>query len=149
MSNGETRVQAEALLQSLVGGLRPRDGRTILFTNRGYQFGLSHEIGRPEVQDLGSQSGSVRPDYESGTIVKVTLTGDVFIQDPKHIRNGRTYVLILKQDGTGSRVATWDTVFKWPKGTNNTLSEAPNAVDVVTMVAADGVLYSVLQTRFI
>jgi tetrahydromethanopterin S-methyltransferase subunit G len=41
-------------------------------------------------------------------------------------------VLVLKQDGTGSRTATWPNTVKWPSGTAPTLTTTANAVDIVS-----------------
>ena len=40
-------------------------------------------------------------------------------------------VLVLKQDGTGSREATWPESVMWPSGTAPTLSTGANDVDIV------------------
>ena len=40
-------------------------------------------------------------------------------------------VLVLKQDGTGSRTATWPESVMWPSGTAPTLSTGANDVDIV------------------
>jgi len=40
-------------------------------------------------------------------------------------------VLVLKQDGTGSRTATWPNTVMWPGGTAPTLSTGVAAVDIV------------------
>lgn len=41
-------------------------------------------------------------------------------------------ILVLKQDGTGSRTITWPGTVLWPAGTAPTLSTGANAVDVVS-----------------
>lgn len=41
-------------------------------------------------------------------------------------------LLVLTQDGTGSRLATWPNTVKWPAGTAPTLTTAASAVDIVT-----------------
>jgi hypothetical protein len=40
-------------------------------------------------------------------------------------------VLVLKQDGTGSRLATWPNTVMWPAGTAPTLSTGAAAIDIV------------------
>ena len=42
--------------------------------------------------------------------------------------------LILVQDSTGGRTATWPSTVKWANGTAITLSTGANAVDVVSMI---------------
>lgn len=41
-------------------------------------------------------------------------------------------LLVLKQDATGSRLATWPNTVKWPAGTAPTLTTAASSVDIVT-----------------
>ena len=60
---------------------------------------------------------------------------------------GGTYVLILKQDSTGSRSVTW-TGFKWPSGTPPVLSTTANATDVLTFVYDGTSLLGVAQKGF-
>ena len=40
-------------------------------------------------------------------------------------------LLMLVQDGTGSRTATWPATVKWPGGTAPTLTTAANAIDII------------------
>ena len=41
-------------------------------------------------------------------------------------------ILVLKQDGTGSRTATWPNTVMWPSGTAPTLSTGAAAVDLIS-----------------
>ena len=41
-------------------------------------------------------------------------------------------ILVLKQDGVGSRLATWPATVKWPSGTAPTLSTGANDIDIVS-----------------
>ena len=42
------------------------------------------------------------------------------------------FLLMLVQDGTGSRTATWPATVKWPSGTAPTLSTAAASIDIVS-----------------
>lgn len=58
-------------------------------------------------------------------------------------RNGRaggTYVIILKQDGSGSRTVTWPSAVVWQGGVTPTLTTTASKVDVVYLVY-DGTVY--------
>ena len=50
-----------------------------------------------------------------GSFQVLTLTGNATITMPTATA-GKSFILLLKQDGTGSRTVTWSTV-KWPAGT--------------------------------
>lgn len=45
--------------------------------------------------------------------------------------DGQTINWVIKQDGVGSRLATWPAAFKWPAGVAGALSTGANAVDLV------------------
>lgn len=65
-----------------------------------------------------------------------------------HVAGG-TYILILKQDATGSRSILWGSGFKWAGGpTAPTISTAANAVDILTFVSDGTSLYGVAQKAF-
>ena len=52
---------------------------------------------------------------------------------------GANYIIVLKQDATGSRTITFPTV-KWAGGTAPTLSTGANEIDIVSMFY-DGTAY--------
>jgi hypothetical protein len=54
--------------------------------------------------------------------------------------NPCSLTLILVQDGTGSRTATWPATVKWAGGTTPTLTTDANAVDIISMIW-DGTSY--------
>lgn len=56
-------------------------------------------------------------------------------------RAGGTYVLILKQDGNGSRTVTWPSAVRWPNGTTPTLTTTPSRADVFSFVYDGSVYY--------
>lgn len=69
----------------------------------------------------------------------VTMTGNATFTFPSLPSSGvaKTFVVILKQDGTGGRTATWPATVKWPGAVAPTLSIGANKVDVFTFVSAD------------
>jgi hypothetical protein len=96
----------------------------------------------------GSQGTSYEIDWNNGNIQKVLLTGNTTFS-ATNITDGTTYILKVVQDATGSRTATWtSSQFKFPNSTPPTLSTGANAVDILTFVAMDGVLYGVAQLNF-
>lgn len=66
-----------------------------------------------------------------GNNFQVTLGGNRTIGAPTNIVAGQSGVIRLVQDGTGSRTAAWNSVFKFPGGTAPTLTTAANSVDLV------------------
>ena len=66
-----------------------------------------------------------------GTVATVTLGGNRTISNPTNLRVG-TYMLIVKQDATGSRTLTWGTAYKFPAGVKPTLTTTANAIDIIS-----------------
>ena len=70
-------------------------------------------------------------DASSGTIATVTLGGNRTLSNPSNLKVG-TYMLIIKQDATGSRLITWGTSYKFPAGVKPTLTTTANAIDIIS-----------------
>ena len=102
----------------------------------------------PELRDFAetspaasSASGVLTLDFETGSVFEVVLSENVssldLINPPLSGRAGAC-TLILRQDGTGGRTLAWPGTVRWPGGTEPTISAAPNAVDVISLVTRDG-----------
>ena len=66
----------------------------------------------------------------NGTIQKLTLTGNATITMPTATA-GKSFVIILAQDGTGSRTVTWSTVV-WPSATAPTITSTASKRDILS-----------------
>jgi hypothetical protein len=69
----------------------------------------------------------------NGTFQIITLTGSATITMPT-ATSGKSFILLLKQDGTGSRTVTWSTV-KWPGGTAPTITATASKQDIYSFFA--------------
>ena len=63
-------------------------------------------------------------------VATLTLTANTVFDAPTQMVDGAFYSLIIIQDGTGSRTASWNAVFKWPGGTAPTLTTTASAKDI-------------------
>ena len=86
---------------------------------------------RLNVADLGNVSGNVTLNFNTNNNYVMTLTGTTQFLAPTGIATGQSGVIVLKQDGTGSRTATWDSSFKFKGGTAPTLSTGAGKSDAV------------------
>lgn len=87
-------------------------------------------------------------DTVQGVFAEVTLTDNRTLANPTNLINGASYILLIKQDGTGNRTLTFGSAYKFPGGTDPTLSTAANAVDIIAFLS-DGVnLYGTIQKNF-
>lgn len=76
-------------------------------------------------------------DLANGSVQNLTLTGSCVFTFPTATA-GRSFLLILRQDATGGRTATWPTVtniVRWPSGTAPTLTSTASQVDVFAFTA--------------
>lgn len=64
----------------------------------------------------------------AGTVQVLTLTGNCTFTFPTATA-GKSFTLLLKQDGTGSRTVTWPASVKWPGGTAPTITPTASKLD--------------------
>lgn len=64
----------------------------------------------------------------NGTVQQLTLTGNATITMPTAVA-GKSFIIMLKQDATGSRSVTWSTV-TWPGGTAPTITGTASKQDI-------------------
>lgn len=95
-----------------------------------------------------TDGATINWDASANQVCSVTLAGNRTMAAPTNLKDGATYILTVKQDATGSRTLTWNSVFKWAGGTAPTLSTDANAVDIVSFVSDGTNLYGVAQLDF-
>jgi hypothetical protein len=64
----------------------------------------------------------------NGTVQIITLTGNATITMPA-AGAGKSFIMFLRQDATGSRTVTWSTV-NWPGGTAPTITSTASKQDI-------------------
>jgi FtsP/CotA-like multicopper oxidase with cupredoxin domain len=69
----------------------------------------------------------------NGTVQIITLTGNATITMPTATA-GKSFIILLKQDATGSRSVTWSTV-KWAGGTAPTITATASRQDIFSFFA--------------
>ena len=82
-------------------------------------------------------------DTSSNQVTSVELGGNRTFGAPTNLVDGGVYVLMVKQDSTGSRTGTWNTVFKWTAGRTPTLTTAASAKDIFTFLSDGTNLYEI------
>lgn len=93
---------------------------------------------RETVYNWGNVSGTIAPNASSGTVHRMTLTGNITLNTLTNVATGTNMTIIAAQDATGSRTLT-NTGWKWLGG-NKTLSTTGTNIDVIT-VFYDGTNY--------
>jgi uncharacterized cupredoxin-like copper-binding protein len=72
-------------------------------------------------------------DLANGSVQILTLTGNATLTFPANTA-GKSFLLLLKQDGTGSRTVTWDTDVKWAGSTAPTITATASKADIYSFV---------------
>jgi len=102
-------------------------------------LGTSPSITLPTVTDYietpytANSSTAITLALTNGTVQIITLTGNATITMPT-ATSGKSFILLLKQDATGSRTVTWTTV-KWPAGTAPTITSTASKQDIFSFFA--------------
>jgi len=74
-------------------------------------------------------------DLANGSVQVLTLTGNVTFTFPTATA-GKSFLMMLKQDGTGSRTVTsWGATTKWPAGTAPTITATASKMDIYSFVS--------------
>ena len=76
-------------------------------------------------------TGSTTLDFDTYQNFVLTATGNVTLANPSTESAGQSGIIVLIQDGTGSRTLSTGSEFEWPAGTAGTISTAANAVDII------------------
>lgn len=95
-----------------------------------------------ETVNAGGNSGAAvtLPDVTTATVHRYTLTANCAFTLPAPAA-GKSFTLVLVQDATGSRTATYTPpsgTVKWPGGTAPTLTTTATKIDVLSFLCADG-----------
>ena len=78
-----------------------------------------------------TDAATIYPEFTSNNNFSVTLGGSRTIANPNTPVPGQTGLFYLQQDGTGSRVVSWGSSYRFSGNTAPTLSTSANTVDVV------------------
>jgi hypothetical protein len=105
-------------------------------TNKTYEAGVFTN-GYTEETVTANTSTAYTIDLANGTVQYLTLTGNVTYTFPTPVA-GKSFMLIQKQDATGSRTVTWPASVDWPSATAPTLTSTALKADKFVFTAIDG-----------
>jgi hypothetical protein len=77
-----------------------------------------------------TDAATITTDASLGSSFSVTMGGSRTFANPTNLQVGRTYRWEISQDGTGSRVATWGTLFTFSG--SSVLTTTASALDILT-----------------
>ena len=90
-----------------------------------------------------TDAATVACDASINQVTSVTLGGNRAFGAPTNQVDGACYVLKVVQDGTGSRIPTWNAVFKWSSATAPTLTTTASAIDVLVFLSNGTNMYEI------
>ena len=97
-------------------------------------FGTTPALTNPTVTNYvetlysANTSTAITVSLANGTVQNLTLTGNATITMPTAVA-GKSFIIILSQDATGSRTVTWSTV-SWPSATAPTITSTASKKDI-------------------
>jgi len=124
-SNAQTQINAKGVGDALLGSAQEWTA-TQNFNNTALTFDAT--------QDWALAANQV---------ATLTLTANTTFDAPTQMVDGAFYSLIMIQDGTGGRTASWNTVFKWAGGTAPTLTTTAAAKDIFVWRSDGANMYEV------
>jgi hypothetical protein len=95
---------------------------------------------------IGSSGAAQTLSLTNGTFQTVTLTSNCTFTMPT-VTAGQSFILIVTQDATGGRTATFTGV-KWPAGTAPTITATASAVDIVSFLSNGTYWYGTAAQAF-
>jgi hypothetical protein len=78
-----------------------------------------------------TDGSSITPNFATANNFSVTIGGNRTLENPTNITAGQSGVIVITQDGTGSRTLAYGSYFKFSNGTAPTLTTTASAVDVL------------------
>jgi hypothetical protein len=97
-----------------------------------------------------TNTGNVTLDYDASQNFVLTFTGNVTLVNPSTESVGQTGIIVIIQDGTGSRTLAVGTDYEFPAGTAPTISTGANTTDIIPycVIAANRVALGTPQLAF-
>lgn len=78
-----------------------------------------------------TDGATITPDFSAANNFSVTLGGNRTLANPTNITAGQSGVIVITQDGTGSRTLSFGSYWKFPAGTAPTLTTTASKTDTL------------------
>lgn len=78
-----------------------------------------------------TDGATVTVDFNTGANFILTLGGNRTMAGPTNGKAGQSGVILVKQDGTGSRTLSWNSAWKWSQGIAPTLTTTALMIDKI------------------
>jgi hypothetical protein len=81
---------------------------------------------------LGNTDANTTLDFSQGNNFSLTLTNSIVLSNPTGVTTGQSGIIMISQDGIGSRTCAFGSHWDFPSATPPTLSTGANALDCIT-----------------
>lgn len=81
---------------------------------------------------IGNTDLNTTLDFTQGNNFSLTLTGSITLENPTGVTTGQSGIVLIQQDGTGTRLVGYGSHWDFPSATAPTLSTGANSLDVLT-----------------
>jgi hypothetical protein len=78
-----------------------------------------------------TDGSSITPDFAAANNFSLTIGGNRTLANPTNLTAGQSGIIVITQDGTGSRTLAYGSYWKFSNGTAPTLTTTASAVDVL------------------
>lgn len=87
-------------------------------------------------------------DLNTAQVASVTLGGNRTLGNPTNMKDGGKYELVIKQDGAGNRLLSFQSAYLFPGGVSPTLSSGSNQVDIIRFVSDGTNMYGDITKNY-
>jgi hypothetical protein len=84
------------------------------------------------VVSLGTTDANTTLDLSTSNNFAITLGASITLNNPTGLQTGQSGIIMMTQDGTGSRTVAYGSNWKFPASTAPTLTTAGGSLDVLT-----------------
>jgi len=81
---------------------------------------------------LGNTDANTTLDFSTGNNFSLTLTDSIVLSNPTGVTTGQSGIILIQQDGSGSRTCGFGSHWDFPSATAPTLSTGADALDALT-----------------
>lgn len=110
------------------------DGLNLVATSQTQNFTAQQYFGLQTLSDSDS-ANTYEWDLGSQQTATITLDANSTLAAPSNQQAGATYILIVKQNGTGGYSLSFDSTYKFTFGNTPAITTDPNAIDVLTFIS--------------
>lgn len=96
-----------------------------------------------------TDAANIAWDLSQNQVASVTLGGNRTLSNPTNKVDGATYILIVKQDGTGGKTLAYSSDYKFPGNVAPVVTSGANKVSILTFVCDGTNLYGVSTLNYL